>query len=265
MNPAVQKYGAIFKAQLSNRLTYPLDLLVQSISIGMFMWIFLQLWKATYHSLGQTTIGGLTLYETLWYLMLAETITLSKPRLARIIAESVRDGSIAYVLNKPYNYLLYNASLGLGDSISHMIFNLLVGGVMTWLMVGPPPDPRGWPFVLAAMILAWMIDFCFAALLGLAAFYTEDIAAFEWIYSKILLLLGGVLIPLDFFPAGLQSIAKMLPFAYTIYGPARLFVDPQIERAFGLFIGQILWLAVMSLIVIAFYRKGVMRLNINGG
>lgn len=67
----------------------------------------MQLWRTTYRSAGTESIGGLTLRETLWYLMMAETIMLSKPRVSRTIAESVLDGSIAYLLNKPYNYLLY--------------------------------------------------------------------------------------------------------------------------------------------------------------
>jgi ABC-2 type transport system permease protein len=81
------------------------------------MWIFAQLWKVTYTATGTTTIGGLSLHDTLWYLMLAETIELSRPRLARNIADAVKDGSIAYLLNKPYNFLLYHLSASLGESI----------------------------------------------------------------------------------------------------------------------------------------------------
>ena len=84
-------------------------------------------------------IAGLTLRDTLWYLMLAEAIVLSKPRLASQIATVVKDGSIAYLLNKPYNFLLYQASIGMGDSLLLMIANFLTGGSLVWLMVGPPP------------------------------------------------------------------------------------------------------------------------------
>ena len=68
------KYWAIFKTQILNRLAYLGDLLPGSITIILFMWIFLQLWRATYSSTGQTSISGLTLSATMWYLMLAETM-----------------------------------------------------------------------------------------------------------------------------------------------------------------------------------------------
>ncbi len=260
-----QKYWAIFKIQLLNNFAYPGDLLSRSLTIVLFLWVFAQLWRVTYRSVGQEVISGLSLPETLWYLMLAETIILSKPRLSTTIAEAVKDGSVAYLLNKPYNFLLYQVSIGLGDSILHMVFNALAGGAIVWLLAGPPPDPRGWPLVLVAIIAAWLIDFCIAAVIGLAAFVTEDVSAFEWIYQKVLFILGGLLIPLDFFPAWLRSIALSLPFAYTVYGPARLFVDPNLARFVTLLLVQLAWLTVLGGLLLFLYRKGVTWLTINGG
>ncbi len=259
------KYFSIFKIQLETRLAYPLDLATQSLTIVIFMWVFVQLWRTTYASAGQSSIGGLTLRETLWYLMLAETIMVSKPRLSRRIAEMVKDGSIAYLLNKPYNFLLYQVSLGLGDSLVHGIFNALAGGAIVWLLLGPPPDPRGWPLALICVLLAWLLDFYISILIGLSAFVAEEVSAFEWIYSKLLLLIGGVLIPLDFFPSWLRSAAQSLPFAYTIYAPARLFVDPQIPRFLATLGGQAAWLLVLGCLVWLAYRAAAGRLSVNGG
>jgi ABC-2 type transport system permease protein len=259
------KYWAILKTQLINSFAYPGDLAARSVTIVMFMWVFAHLWQATFRSMGQGAIAGLTLRDTLWYLMLAETIVLSKPRLSTTIAEAVRDGSVAYLLNKPYNFLLYQISVGLGDSLMRMVFNALAGGAIVWLAVGPPPDPRGWPLTVVVMMIAWLIDFCIAAMIGLAAFVTEEVSAFEWIYSKVLFLLGGLLIPLDFFPGWLRAITQALPFAYTIYGPARFFVEPSLERFATLFLAQMAWLAALGLLLTYLYRKGVNWLTINGG
>lgn len=260
-----QKYWAIFRTQVINSFAYPLDLLSRSLTIVLFMWIFAQLWRTTYSTLGQQSISGMTLPETLWYLMLAETIVLSKPRLAQAIAQTVKDGSIAYLLNKPYNFLLYQASVGLGDSVLQMGVNLIGGGLIVWLLAGPPPHPSGWPLVALAVVAAWLIDFCVSAMIGLAAFITEEVRAFEWIYQKILFILGGLLIPLDFYPDWLQAVALATPFAYTIYGPARLFVDPSLGRFAMLFLGQIAWLLGLGLLLTFLYRRGMSWLAINGG
>jgi len=259
------KYWAIFQTQLSNSFAYPGDLASRGLSMLIFMWVFIHLWQATYRSLGQGSIAGLTLRDTLWYLMLTETIVLSKPRLSTTIAQAVRDGSIAYLLNKPYNFILYQISVGLGDSLLRMLFNALAGGTLIWLTTGPPPDPRGWPLVLVAMLAAWLIDFCIAAMIGLAAFVTEDVSALEWIYSKLQFILGGLLIPLDFFPGWLRTITQALPFAYTVYGPARLFVTPSLGAFAALLLAQVAWLAVLGGLLAVLYCKGVAWLSINGG
>jgi len=261
----MSKYWAIFQTQLLNNLAYVGNLLTGSIAILMFMFIFAQLWRVAYGSTGSNVIAGLSFHDVLWYLLLAEVIELSKPRLAQGIAQSVRDGSIAYQLSKPYNFLLYQGSVGLGDSVLKVLFNALVGGVIVWFMVGPPPDPRWWPLVLVTVMGAWLIYFCFTALIGLAAFVTEEVRAFEWIYQKLIFILGGFLIPLDLYPTWLQPIAKATPFAQAIYGPARFFVDPSLERFGQVLLGQWLWLAALFGLLTFLYQQSVQRLAINGG
>ncbi len=261
----MSKYWAIFQTQLVNQMAYWGDLLVQSFSIVLFLWIFLQLWRTTYGATGQTQIAGMTINDTLWYLMVAETVVLSRPRISRTVSEAVKDGSIAYLLNKPYNFLLYQLSVSLGDILVRMLFNILIGGALVWIAVGPPPDLRTTPLTLVALLGGWLIDFCIAALIGLTAFITEDVTAFEWIYQKVVFLLGGLLIPLDFFPGWLRSIAMFLPFAYTVYGPARIFVDPSFTLFGQILFGQLIWLSVAAVFLLAFYRRSITRLAINGG
>jgi ABC-2 type transport system permease protein len=197
--------------------------------------------------------------------MLAETIELSRPRFAQAIAQSVKDGSIAYLLCKPYDFLLYQMSVNAGDTVFRMLLTGTFGSALIWYMMGPPPDPSGWLLTLIAIAAGWVINFCLTALIGLAAFVTEEVAPFEWIYQKFIFILGGMMIPIDFYPAWLQTIARATPFAYVMYGPARLFVDPSLERFVTLLIGQLIWIFCLGLIVALTYRRGLRRLAINGG
>lgn len=262
---SARKYWAIFKTQILDQLAYPVDLLSRSIMIILFMWIFAQLWRTTYSVQGTQTINNISLPETLWYLLLAETIVLSRPNVALKVAEQVKDGSIAYVLSKPYNFLLYQFSIGLANSLPQMITNFIAGGAIVWMLVGPPPHLDHWPLVLISVFLAWIIYFAMNAFIGLLAFITEDVNAFLWIYSKFVLILGGTLIPLDFFPKWLQDIALSLPFAYSVYGPARLFISPNAQDFFQLASFQLLWIAICCAVVIIFYKRAAIHLSINGG
>ncbi len=112
-----KKYWSIFQITLINSLAYPGELIGRSLMIVPFMWIFYQLWNVTFHASGTDTINGMTLYSTMWYLMMAETIELSRPALARTISDNVKDGSIAYLLSKPYSFLLYQFSNSMGETL----------------------------------------------------------------------------------------------------------------------------------------------------
>lgn len=261
----MRKYIAIFQINLLNSLAYPAELVARSGMIWVFMWVFFQLWQVVFRASDATILNGLTLNDTVWYLLLGETLELGRPRLARVISEQVKNGSIAYLINKPYNFLLYQLANGLGESLPRMGMLFILGGALVWALAGPPPALWHWPVALIALIAAWLLHFCVNALIGLAAFVSEEVAPYEWIYQKLIFILGGMLIPLDFYPTWLQTVAKSLPFAYMMYGPARLFVEPSLAIFLQILLGQLIWLAVLGGIVAIAFSRGMRRLAINGG
>jgi ABC-2 type transport system permease protein len=259
------KYWSIFQITLINSLAYPGELVGRSLMIIPFMWIFYQLWKVTFSAAGADVIGGLTLRDTLWYLMLAETIELGRPPLARTMSENVKDGSIAYILNKPYDFLLYQFSTAMGETIFRAMVNAFFGSLTVWVLVGPPNHPEGFLVVLPALVGAWTLHFCVNAMIGLSAFVVEDVSAFTWIYQKLAFVFGGMLIPLDFYPDWLQVIARSLPFASAIYGPSRLFVTPTAELFINVMTLQVIWILVLTLLLVIVYQRGLRELTVNGG
>ena len=260
-----KKYWAIFQITLINSLAYPGELIGRSLMILPFMWIFYQLWKVTYAASGTEVINGLSLSNVLWYLMLAETIELGRPPLARTISENVKDGSIAYLLNKPYDFLLYQFSTVMGETIFRAVMNAIFGGAMVMWLVGPPEHPEGLLVALPAILGAWILHFCVAVMIGLLAFVSEDVSAYMWIYQKLAFVFGGMLIPLDFYPGWLQTIARALPFSSITYGPARLFVTPTTDLFISVMTLQIVWIVILTLLLTFAYRRGVAYLTVNGG
>jgi len=260
-----RKYWAIFQITLVNNLAYPGELAWRSLAIVLFMFIFAALWTMAY---GRTDIAAgtdLSLRQVMWYFLLAEVIELSKPRLTQAISAAVKDGSIAYLLNKPFNFLYYQLATGLADSLARSLLNAVIGSALVWLLAGPPPVLLGWLLAAPAVLLAWLIHFCFNAMIGLLAFVAEEVTPYEWIYQKFVQVLGGLFIPLDFFPPLLRAIAQALPFAYIIYGPARLFVQPDLAQFGQLIAIQLAWLVVLSGLLALVYSLGTRRLAINGG
>lgn len=262
---AFQKYWAIFKITLQNSLAYPGEVVGRSLLIVPFMWIFYQLWSVTFRAAGSDVINGMTLDSTMWYLMMAETIELSRPMLARTISDNVKDGSIAYILNKPYSFVLYQFSNSMGESIFRAAMNALFGSLMVLWLVGAPPSRIGWLFAFVALIGTWILNFCISCLIGLSAFLVEDVTPFVWVYQKFIFILGGFLIPLDFYPGWLQAIAKALPFSAMIYGPSKLFVAPGWELFGQVMLLQAAWIVALGFTLAIAYRRGVTYLTVNGG
>ncbi|MBV6451867.1 MAG: hypothetical protein MHPDNHAH_02614 [Anaerolineales bacterium] len=261
----MKKYLSILSMQIINSLAYPGDFVGRSVSIATFIFVFAGLWGTTYALAGADTINGLTVHNMIWYFMMAETLELGRPRINRTISEQVKNGEVAYILNKPYNFILYHFSAGLGDGIVRMILNLLVGSAVAWILAGAPPPLLGWLMALVTMIGAWILHFCFMALIGLAAFVVEETNSFELIYQKFVFILGGFLIPLDMFPAWLQKIAYALPFPYMMYAPARLFVKPDMDLFWQMLAGQIIWVVVFVALLSFVYQRSERSLTINGG
>jgi ABC-2 type transport system permease protein len=259
------KYWSIFQITLINSLAYPGEMVGRSLMIIPFMWIFYQLWKVTFSASGADMISGLTLRDTLWYLMLAETIELSRPPLARTMSENVKDGSIAYILNKPYDFMWYQFSAAMGETIFRALVNAVFGGLTVWWLVGAPNHPEGFIIALPAIFGAWVLHFCLNAMIGLSAFVVEDVSAFTWIYQKLAFIFGGMLIPLNFYPQWLQTVAKMLPFSSAMYGPVYLSVAPSQELFISVMTLQLAWIIGLVILLGVIYKRGLTQLTVNGG
>jgi ABC-2 type transport system permease protein len=260
------KYGAIAQINLQNSLAYAGELANRSLFMVLILYVFVQLWRATYSAVGAATIGGLSFADTLWYLVMTETIELSRARFANQMSDEVKDGSIAYTLGRPYNYLLYHWSYGLGDTLLRLAINFTAGTLLVTAMVGPMPlSPIYALPMLVTLMLAMALNFCIQGLIGLCAFFTEDVQSIQIIYQKFLFILGGMLIPLDFFPGWLKDVSLILPFNYLMYAPARLFVQFDWARWVNVVTMQVVWLGVFGLALWALFRVGLRHVSINGG
>ena len=178
----------------------------------------------------------------------------------------IKGGNIAYLLNKPYHYIMYQLSNSMGMMVVVLIINAVAGAVMGLIYVGPLSHFSIYqvPFIVISVILAVLLNFFVAAALGLTAFWLEENTAANWIYQKILLILG-VFLPVDFLPIWLQKITLLLPFSYITYGPAKLVVDFDFGWAERIIAIQSIYLAFFILLAFLIYGRGVKKLNVNGG
>jgi ABC-2 type transport system permease protein len=118
--------------------------------------------------------------------------------------------------------------------------------------------------ILISGTLAVVISSLLIILIGLFSFVIEDANPIFWIHSKIILILG-TLFPVEYFPSFLQPLIIASPIFVTCYGPARLFVNFTGETCASVIIAQIIYVIAIYLLCSLIYRKGVKRINVNGG
>ncbi len=262
---AFYKYVEIARMALANRFVYLGDAISRPLFFAVILFVFFQLWQKVFTQ-GQPLVDGFGALETLWYLVMTEAIILSVPRLEGRVDVEVKTGSIAYIIGRPCNYLLYHLSFGLGEAFPLFLLNLSVGILVALFLIGP--FAFKWiilPFLLLSVLGAFVLHFYITMCLGLLAFWVEDATPFFWVYSKMLFILGGLLIPLSFFPSWLQEFAQALPFHNVLYGPAKLFVQGELALVSSLLSWQIIWIFVFAALAHGMFTLGSRRVHIHGG
>ncbi len=220
------KYWLAFVVSLRNNFAYLGEALSRICFLGLILFVLAQLWQTVYSSQGSQRLAGFSLNDIMWYLIFTETFTTTRPAFHLDIDREVRSGELAYTLARPYNYMWYQFAVFLGSRIVRMAISLVLAALIMLVLAGPPAFLRIenllgglWLFALAITI-----DFLAIFLLAIQSFWAEDTTAFILIYTRLTMILGGMLVPLDILPEPLASIAKALPFSYVMYSPAHLTV-----------------------------------------
>lgn len=261
-----RKYFAIAYISAKANLAYASEVGSRLFFLAVILYIFMRLWTITYQNAGTNVLGGLTLNEMLWYLVVTESICMSSPRISQLVDEDVRTGTIAVQMVRPLSYPLYRLFACLGERYVRFFVTLAAGAAIAFFLVGPFQS-SGLNLIafLVAVPLAFVLDFLGYFLVGLGAFWMEDTSGAMLIYSRLTMILGGMLIPLELFPSNVRPLLEHLPFASIVYGPARMFVKPDAGALLSLYGNQIVWIAVMSAIVAFVYSKATKRISAQGG
>lgn len=262
---AVLKYLAVLRVSAANNLAYMFEVVFRALFLIALIYILSQLWTTTFAQHG-SLLPGFTVNDMVWYLAAAETIATSMPALTRRIDQEVRGGELAYLLGRPCSYILYNYAHYLGERLIRLLLNGVIAATVALVIVGPPhfswAGVAVWPLMV---FLAISIEFVCYFAIGLLAFWTENTQSFSFIFSRLTLVLGGVLAPIEIFPQPLRSIAQILPFSTMLYGPSRILVHFQAALFGGLVLQQLVTLAVAGLLLLLLYTIATRRVSINGG
>jgi ABC-type uncharacterized transport system, permease component len=263
----LRAYIAIVHISSLSRTAFAWALIMNGILVGLYVWIIKQLYAATYASAQAQQIGGLTLAEVVWLLMFVQGFERATwPNPITMIDDEIKTGSISYSLQRPYSYIMYHLCSFLGRIMATVTGNLLFGSIAALLLVGPCSFTLyGFAGGILAIFLGYLLDFCMFFMFGIAGFWVEDVKPFTWLYSKSKLILGGVILPIAFFPAYIQKIVLLLPFSNLYYTASRIIVQFDPWLLVRCITVQACWLVILGGCTYALFAKGVRHVTVSGG
>lgn len=263
----MKKYLNIMKTTFNDTLQYSSSLIFRFIGFAVVMSVLISLWNFLYSD-PNTLIKGYSFNQMIWYLLLAEIITFgSGSKVATDeIKNNIKSGNIAYQVTKPYNYIVFTICKYLADTFIRFILFLIVAVILGLTFAGPIEgfNPISLIPAIPVFFFAVLIFGMVRILISLSAFWVEDSHPFQMVYQKFILIFG-VLFPLEMFPKVIQTIIKFTPIYGVSYGPAKLLIDFNLDILISVFISQIITIIVVSILLAIIYRRGVKKLNVNGG
>ncbi len=248
-------------------LQYVMNIALGFISFFMMVFVFINLWNYIYSDPSKL-ISGYSRGQMIWYVILTEILWYgTRNRTLTVqISDDIKSGTIAYGLNKPYHYIVYIIAKHIGEIALKFVLFLGAGLVIGLIFVGPIRDfsPLRLPLILLSLLLGILINSFIRMAISVLSFWIEDCFPFHWIYDKLLILVG-IMFPVEVFPQWAQPIIRCSPIYVVSYGPAKLVIDYNYSTALEILLAQLIYLAVSFILLMLFYQKGVKRVNVNGG
>jgi ABC-2 type transport system permease protein len=235
------------------------------VSVGFYLLvvgILAAIWGAAAEGAGGS-LEGYDATALLWYVTATEAAVVPLDlRLIERTGQDIADGDIVVDLLRPVPVLGLRVATELGASLPRLAVCLVGGGLFAVLVGGSAPPAAAVALALPALVLAMVCNllaqYAFAGL----SFWARDTRSGWFLYTKLVFLLGGMLIPIELLPPWLEPVARALPFVAMTYVPGRLlagFPEP------GLLLLQLGWLVALSLLAAGVFAAGERRLQVVGG
>lgn len=262
MTDSSAKYRALFGLSFKQAWSRKANLSGLLFFLFILLFIYNRLWEV----IGlQDNVKRLN-STFIWYLLLAEMIILSSPKMERILFDDVQSGTMAYYVNKPVSFFLMRYCEGIGNmSVSFLLMGLL-GSVVTFVLTGAPPF-EWWQFPLI-VLMCWVsscINVLFYAGIGLCALWLNNIRTLAMAFERLAFIFGGAIFPLSIYPEWFVDIAKWTPFYSIYYLTIKLVYDFSWSNLCEAVLLNVFWVSLILVFIGYAYAKLNKKVNVYGG
>lgn len=258
----MKKFFTIIGAFWQKSLTYRFTVLAYRIGeVGETLALIL-MWSAIYN--GQEVIGGLTLPEMISYILIGNFFNaIIRNFLANLVARDIREGRLSMFLVKPISYFDYILIQEIGrisfvtimSILSASLVILFFASIFIWNF-----DIAHFSVIAAMIVLAFINELLIAYLTGLIAFWTDEVDGIYATIDRVKKFFSGGYFPINLLPLIFVQISLLLPFAYSFFVPAQLYLK-KLDLSVGLkgLLVQIVWMIALYGIISVVWKRGLKK------
>ena len=136
----------------------------------------------------------------------------------------IRTGKFLTFALRPLNHRLFALSQKIGHRTLGFIVEFIPCALIFTLLFKVDMRPANLPWTLLSITLAFFMNFFVNYCIGMLSFWIVQSEGIRSFYALLGGLFSGMALPLVFFPKTLQIIQFFLPFQYTSYVPAMVFL-----------------------------------------
>jgi ABC-2 type transport system permease protein len=267
--PYLQLARLTFLKLMAYRMRYVTGIATYAIFVGGQSAI----WHAIYHARGLehgaldgVTLPEMTTYLAIGYIARSAYFTNTDSE----IAARFQGGDVVLDLLKPLDFHAQWLAQAAGETAFRVLFfaapMLLVFAPLFGIL---PPSHDGWWQFPLLFIAAFLVNAELNLLTGTMSFFLEDITGLMSLKRNLVMLLSGLMVPLNFLWPPVAKATAMLPFALISYYPTMAYVG-KVGHGSGPSMSEIAalagaWLVALRIANILLWNWAKSRLEIQGG
>jgi ABC-2 type transport system permease protein len=263
MTAYLSVFSARFRAQLQYRAAALAGLGTQLFWGLIRVMIFQAFYESSAHA------QPMRLDEAITYVWLGQGLFALLPLSPdRDIRQMIRTGTVVYEIARPVDLYTFWLCRAIADRIAPTLLRAVPMFVIAGSFLGlRAPHDAACAFAwVAATAGAVLIASALAALMTISLLWTAAGDGIARLAPSIIFLLSGMLLPLVFFPAGMQPFLNALPFRAIIDTPFRIYMGniPPSEWP-GVLAHEVFWICALIMLGRSLVARGMARLTVQGG
>lgn len=257
-----QWFRSVITGHMRLAMAYPwgfwMSLLAELVIVGSMNWY---LWNAVVDARGGVAFEGYSTWTLVLYTMITSTLRKVQVNSGMFagVGEDIYSGALNKYLVYPVSYFGFRFAMHLGSSIMSLIQCTLALGLF-WVVAArdaqPLPDFVALTQFFSLVFISIGLRFVINTAIQATAFWFEQIWSLLVLFSFLIMLLGGQLVPLDLYPQWAQDVLSYTPFPILAALPAEALLGKLTwgKFAFGATVGIVWTLVVLGIAQLVFAR-----------